>query len=73
MWNVKENKEKVLKFLWTEIQNNYNHGMNNLDISDQLRKVYCFNKWLQNRKLWWDIFMWGLGVALVNAYVAYVA
>jgi len=62
-----------IEFLRTNIQNEYNNGMNDVDISDQLRKVYCFNRWLRNRKWWWAIFMWALGVILVNAYVAYVS
>ena len=62
-----------IEFLRTELQNDYNNNMNDVDISDQLRKVYCFNRWLRNRKWWWVLFMWGLGVILVNSYVAYVS
>ena len=47
--------------------------MNNVDQADQLRKVYCFNRWMRNKKWWWAIFLWALSVMLVNAYVAYIA
>ena len=68
-----QNEIRDIEFLRTNIQNDYNNGMNDVDISDQLRKIYCFNRWLRNRKWWWAIFMWALGVILVNAYVAYVS
>ena len=53
-----------IEFLRTNIQNKYNNGMNDVDVSDQLRKVYFFNRWLRKRKWWWAIFMWVLGVIL---------
>ena len=70
VWDVNSGKMVEIKFLRTELQNDYNHKMNDVDISDQLRKVYCFNRWVRNRKWWWALFMWGLGVIVVNAYVA---
>ena len=62
-----------IHFLRTNMQNEYNNGMNDADISNQVQKVYCFNMWLPNRKRWWEIFMWAFGAIFVNAYVAYIA
>jgi hypothetical protein len=49
----------------------YNNGMNNMDIADQLRGTYRFDCWMRKRKWWWSIWMWGVQVLLVNAYVLY--
>ena len=35
-----EEKVWVLEFFQTELQKNYNHRMNDMNISDQFRKVY---------------------------------
>lgn len=46
------NPTRDIEFLGTKIQNGHNNGMNDVDISDQLRKVYCLNFWVKNTK-WW--------------------
>ena len=43
-----------------------------LDIAYQLRGIYWFNHWLRNRKWWWSILFWAIGVVLTNAYAMYV-
>ena len=73
VYNTRSNKITEISYLRTQMQDDYNNGMNDVDISDQLRKNYCFNRWLRNRKWWWAILMWGWGVLIVNTYVAYVA
>ena len=73
VYDSSTNQMQKIEFLRTTLQDDYNYGMNDVDISDQLRKIYCFNRWLRNRKWWWALFLWGLGVVMVNAYVAYVA
>ena len=49
----------------------YNHNMNNVDISDQLRVVYQWGHWTRKRKWWWSIMFWEMQVMTTNTYVAY--
>ena len=46
--------------------------MGNVDIADQLRAFYRIDTWLQNRKWWWSILFWAIGVILTNSYLLYV-
>ncbi len=76
-----EKRKKVFKresstnvsmaFLQPEVTDLYNNGMNNVDIADQLQGTYRFDHWIKKRKWWWSIWMWGVQVLLVNAYVLY--
>jgi hypothetical protein len=45
--------------------------MNNVDIADQLHGTYRLDHWMRKCKWWWSIWMWGLQVLLVNAYILY--
>lgn len=45
--------------------------MGDVDIADQLRGSYQFDIWIKNRKWWWSLLFWGLGVILMNAYITY--
>ena len=58
-----------MAFLRPEVTDMYNNGMNNVDIADQLRGTYRLDRWMRKRKWWWSIWMWGLQVLIVNAYV----
>lgn len=62
---------RKLYFLRTNIQDEYNYGMNSIDIADQLRNSYNFSRFSRNNKWWWALFLWGLGVLLTNAYILY--
>jgi hypothetical protein len=42
-----------------------------MEIKWQLRGTYRLDRWMQKRKWWWSIWMWGVQVLLVNAYVLY--
>jgi hypothetical protein len=61
----------MMRFLRPNITDDYNHGMNNVDQADQLQGTYQFDCWMRKRKWWWAIWMWGVQLLLVNAYVLY--
>jgi len=66
-----EEKRVQLRFLRCKINDDYNNGMNGVDMADQLRGSYRIDRWMRKRKWWWAIWMWGVQVLLVNAYVLY--
>ena len=47
------------------------NNMNLTDIADQLRGSYRPDRWMRQQKWWWDFFIWGVGVAAVNAFKMY--
>jgi hypothetical protein len=61
----------LLKFICPQVTDEYNYGMNNVDKVDQFRGSYQFHHWMQKRKWWWSIWIRGVQVLLVNAYVLY--
>jgi hypothetical protein len=65
------NKNVAMSFLRTEVTDTYNNGMNNVDIADQIRNTYRIDRWMRKRKWWWSIWMWGVQILLVNAYILY--
>lgn len=71
VYNVDTGMKEKMKFLCMAYIN-YNNEMGDVDIADQYCNVYRFDHWLRNRKWWWSIFFWGLGVILVNLYIVYV-
>ena len=71
VYNVDTGKKEQLRFLRLNQINRYNNSMGEVDIADQLRGSYRFNHWLRNRKWWWSLLFWGLGVILTNAYIVY--
>jgi len=78
-WLTKERKvfdkdEQIvtaIEFLRLNMTDDYNNNMHEVDIADQLRNNYRIDFWLRFYKFWWAIFVWGLGVQMVNAYVVY--
>jgi len=48
----REREKLIYDMLWAEIINEYNNGMNHIDISDQLRNAYHFDHWIHKWK-WW--------------------
>ena len=43
-----------------------------VDLADQLRGTYRIEKGVWNRKWWWSILFWSIGVMITNAYVIYL-
>ena len=60
-----------MSFLRTEVTDTYNNGMNDVDVADQLWNTYRIDWWMCKRKWWWAIWMWGVQVLLVNAFILY--
>jgi len=68
----RESSQNVsMSFLRCEVTDTYNNGMNSVDVADQLRGTYHLDRWMRKRKWWWSVWMWGVEVLLVNAYVLY--
>ena len=65
------NRKVVLPFLRPNFVDEYNQDMNSMDRADQLRTNYSVGRGLRQRKWWWSVFLWGLDVAIVNAYLLY--
>ena len=68
---VDTQKFESIKFLRLNVNDDYNAGMGHVDVSDQLRNYYRMDHWLRMQKWWWAIYLWGMGVMLVNSYVCY--
>jgi hypothetical protein len=68
---VDTKKLETIRFLRLNINDDYNAGMGHVDVSDQLRNYYRMDHWSRKQKWWWAIYMWGMGVMLVNSYVCY--
>ena len=71
VYSRQKKKMIYITFLRPSFVDQYNHGMNNVDIADQLRLVYRFDRWMRKRKWWWSMFFWGLELLIINAYVEY--
>jgi hypothetical protein len=71
VYNPTEGACIAMKFLRPEISDTYNNGMNKVDIADQMRGHYRWDKWMRKRKWWWSIWMWAMQVLLVNSYILY--
>lgn len=72
VYHQESRKMRMMSYLRLNVIDDYNNKMNNVDIADQLRghhrPDHC---WMRHKKWWWAIFMWGIGVARVNAYKIY--
>jgi flagellar biosynthesis/type III secretory pathway M-ring protein FliF/YscJ len=64
-------KKEENNFLRLNIITDHNFKMHDVDQADQLQNQYRFDHWMRQRKWWWSIFFWGVGVILVNSYVCY--
>ena len=66
-----ENRMVTLPFYRLNVVDEYNNNMNNVDVADQVRGNYRFDKWMRKRKWWWSMFWWSFQMCLTNAYVLY--
>jgi hypothetical protein len=71
VWDTAAQQRAIMKYLRLNVIEDYNHHMNSTDIADQLRGSYRPDRWMRQRKWWWAFFIWGIGVAGVNAYKIY--
>eukprot|EP00536_Pseudo-nitzschia_multiseries_P011345 jgi/Psemu1/28636/gm1.28636_g len=68
VYNVSTGRVEKLRFLCMNFIDMYNNEMGGVDIADQLRESYQVQTWLCNRKWWWALMFWGLGVCLTNVH-----
>jgi hypothetical protein len=71
VWDTAAQQRAIIKYLRLNVIEDYNHHMNLTNIADQLRGSYRPDRWMRQRKWWWAFFIWGIGVAGVNAYKIY--
>ena len=71
VWSVVRREIHKIGHLRLNFIDIYNQIMNGADIADQLRNQYRPDHWMRNRKWWWAFFIWGIGVAGVNAFKMY--
>lgn len=50
VFNVDTQEMEGMKFLCLNVNDDYNNGMGDVDVSDQLRNYYRLDHWLHNRK-----------------------
>ena len=71
VYNIETQQTEKMEFLRLNQIDTYNYGMGGVDIADQLRVFYRLDHWMRNKKWWWSILFWSLGVTLTNSYVIY--
>jgi len=71
VYNKTSNQKVRMKFLRSGLIDDYNNGMNKVDQADQLCGSYQFDHWICKCKWWWAIWLWGVQVLVINAYVLY--
>ena len=72
VYNVDSGEVEQLKFLRLGHINKYNEEMGSVDLAYQMRGSYRLDKNTRNRKWWWSIMFWSIGVMLTNAYIMYM-
>ena len=72
VFNVDTDEVEAMQFLRLNQIDKYNNGMGDVDVADQLRGVYRLDRNIRNRKWWWSLLFWSMGVLLTNAYKFYL-
>ena len=72
VYNVDSGKVEEMRLLRLNNIDKYNKEMGNVDLADQLCGTYRLDKLTRNRKWWWSIMFWSIGVMLTNAYSMYL-
>ena len=52
--------------------NKYNNEMGGVGVADNLRNYYGIYFGVRDRKCWWYILFWSVGVILTNACIIYI-
>ena len=71
VFNKEKKKVEKINFLRLNVNDDYNNGMGDVDVADQLRNHYRIDTWLRNYKWWHSLFWWGMQVLLTNSYIVY--
>ena len=50
----------------------HNNEMGGVGIADNIRNYYRIYIWVRNRKWWWYILFWDVGVIPTNEYIIYI-
>ena len=60
-----------MPFFCLNLIQDYNIGMNAIDLSEKIRNTYHWDLFMCKRKWWWSIMMWCLQMLLANSYILY--
>ena len=72
VFNIDTGKMEKLRFLRMNTIHDYNMTMGSVDLADKLQGTYRIDNVVRNRKWWWSILFWSVGVMLTNAYIMYI-
>ena len=73
VWDAAAKTRKAITFNRLNVIDDYNFGMNSVDLADKARMLYRPDTYLRFKKWWWSIFVWLIGLVALNAYVLYAA
>mmetsp|Transcript_34408 Transcript_34408/g.74375 ORF Transcript_34408/g.74375 Transcript_34408/m.74375 type:complete len:140 (-) Transcript_34408:150-569(-) len=62
-------KNIVYKFLRCNVSEDYNFEMNDNNVADQYRLVYCIQRFQRIFKWWWALWHWLMEVPIINGYI----
>ena len=71
VWSAAHKKVLDIGYLRLNFIDDYNNGMNYVEMADQLRNQYRPDHWMRNRKWWWAFLIWSIGVSATNAWKLY--
>ena len=71
IWRKDTQTLVTTKFYRLNIIDDYNNNMNNVDVADQLRGAYRFDRFVRLTKWWWSMYFWCFQMLLTNSYVLY--